>query len=245
VLALSALIAALLVPSPAADQADRWSFDWTPAADQPVPARALVARVGNPVYVRAAPRLEARIVYDLVGLSEFSHGPEVLRVTGLRTDEQGHRWVRVLLPSRPNGRQGWVPRSRVTLQTTATRIVVRLRSRQMEVWREGELATSWAVGVGREATPTPIGGFAIQDPVRETGELEPIYGSRVLTLTAHSEVLTDFMGGDGRVAIHGTGGRPERIGDGSSFGCVLLPEPELEQLADLVKPGDPVDVIDA
>jgi hypothetical protein len=59
--------------------------------------------------------------------------------------------------------------------------------------------------VGAPGTPTPRGRFAIYEIDRQPdpfGFLGPI----ALHLTAHSDVLDDYGGGPGRVALHGRGG---------------------------------------
>jgi len=45
-----------------------------------------------------------------------------------------------------------------------------------------------------------------------------------VTLTAHSDVLQRYDGGDGRVALHGRGGDSLRdpLGSAASHGCVRL-----------------------
>lgn len=245
---LAELVAAALisVSAPGERAGGALGAEWNPVGAEPAPARTLVARIPRrPLHVRAAPHGDARIIEDLAGYTPYTASPQRLLVTGRRADERGRRWIRVQLDSRPNGRSGWVPRARVHLQTTPRRVVVFRRSRTMEVWREGRRIARWPVGIGRPDTPTPLGRFAIQDPVATYGGWTAIYGSHVLALTAHSEVIYSFLGGDGRVAIHGTAGRPQRIGRGSSNGCVVLGDPELLRLAAMVRPGDPVDVVDA
>ena len=64
---------------------------------------------------------------------------------------------------------------------------------------------SWPAGIGGPGTPTPVGRFAIQDPVPTLPEWRGVYGAHTLTLTAHSPTLRRFMGGDALVAIHGAG----------------------------------------
>ena len=44
-------------------------------------------------------------------------------------------WVRVFLPTRPNESQGWVRREAVRVYTNGYRLVIRLRSHQLRLWR--------------------------------------------------------------------------------------------------------------
>ena len=59
--------------------------------------------------------------------------------------------------------------------------------------------------VGAPATPTPSGRFAIAELARQP-DPDGFLGPFALHLTAHSDVLDDYGGGPGRVAIHGRGG---------------------------------------
>ncbi len=76
--------------------------------------------------------------------------------------------------------------------------------------------------VGKRGTPTPAGLFSILGAWR--GDPGEFSGSWILTLTAHSEVLRRFEGGNGRVAIHGRGGASllDPLGTVASHGCIRL-----------------------
>jgi lipoprotein-anchoring transpeptidase ErfK/SrfK len=203
---------------------------------------SLLAHVELPSAVRAAPDPRARAIGRVTGRTAWSYRREALMVTGLRRGRDGRRWVRVQLPVRPNGTAGWVPRRAVRLSVVRVRVVVDRSARRLEVWRGGRRLHSWRAGVGRPGTPTPVGVFAVQDPMRTLPAWRGVYGGWTLTLTAHSEVLRSFMGGDGLVAIHG--GSLGRVGRPASNGCVILSEPHLATLARLVRPGTPVEIRD-
>jgi lipoprotein-anchoring transpeptidase ErfK/SrfK len=228
--------AAALALAPAAGAA--------PAAAHDRGAPVLTARVVLPTTAYGAPRRGARRVMALGGATTWTGSAQRLLVTGRHTDPAGSEWVRVQLPIRPNGTAGWVRADRVRLSGTRVRFEVHLGSRRLEIWRGGRLLHRFSAGVGRPGTPTPVGRFAIQDPVPTLPAWRSVYGAWTLTLTAHSNVLKRFMGGDGLVAIHGTGtGRGWRVGRASSFGCVILGEPELAVAARYARAGTPV-VID-
>jgi lipoprotein-anchoring transpeptidase ErfK/SrfK len=72
------------------------------------------------------------------------------------------------------------------------------------------------------STPTPRGLFAVLDV--QSMPAASFYGSWTLRLTAHSDVLRRFDGGDGRVAIHGRGGASlaDPLGSALSHGCIRL-----------------------
>ncbi|HMO00740.1 MAG TPA: L,D-transpeptidase [Miltoncostaeaceae bacterium] len=215
-----------------------------PATAQERATPVLTARVVLPTTAYGAPRGGARRVMSLRGATAWTGSAQRLLVTGRHTDRAGRDWVRVQLPIRPNGSAGWVRADRVRLTGTHVRFEVHLGSRRLEIWRGGRLLHRFAAGIGRPGTPTPVGRFAIQDPVPTVPGWRSVYGAWTLTLTAHSNVLKRFMGGDGLVAIHGTGtGRGWRVGQPSSFGCVILGEPELAVAARYARAGTPV-VID-
>jgi lipoprotein-anchoring transpeptidase ErfK/SrfK len=66
-----------------------------------------------------------------------------------------------------------------------------------------------------------------------------------LHLTAHSEVLDDYGGGPGRVAIHGRAGASllDPLGTARSHGCVRVSNEAVRLLARRLVPGVPVAVI--
>ena len=68
------------------------------------------------------------------------------------------------------------------------------------------------------------------------------FGTYILTLTAHSLNLSEFDGGDGRVALHGTS-QPQLLGQAVSHGCVRLANAVATRLARTVPAGSPVDIV--
>jgi lipoprotein-anchoring transpeptidase ErfK/SrfK len=66
----------------------------------------------------------------------------------------------------------------------------------------------------------------------------------VLPLTAHSNVLKSFDGGDGQVALHGRGGASllDPLGTARSHGCVRLADSAIEWIATHVPVGTPVSI---
>lgn len=204
----------------------------------------VTARVVVPVTALGAPHAGAATRMRLVGATAWSGSAQRLMVTGEHTDAGGRRWVRVQLPVRPNASNGWVRADHVRLSTTRIRFEVHLGSKRLEIWRGARRLAAWPAGIGRPGTPTPVGRFAIQDPVPTLPAWRSVYGAFTLTLTAHSPTLRRFMGGDALVAIHGAGsGRSWRVGEASSYGCVILAEPALATAARYARPGTPV-VID-
>jgi lipoprotein-anchoring transpeptidase ErfK/SrfK len=204
------------------------------------------ARILEPVTARTAPSATARRAGRLQHYTAFSRRPQVLMVTGnaeetLRSGAT-RAWVRVQLPTRPNGSQGWVPQDFVSLAPTSIRIRVRLGAKRVEIVRDGATIKSFRAAVGTGSTPTPVGNFAVQDPV-VAGPAESTYlGPYIITLTAYSSVLRSFMGGNGLVAIHGTNA-PGSLGRAVSHGCVRISNTAVRTLWKFADPGTPVDIV--
>jgi lipoprotein-anchoring transpeptidase ErfK/SrfK len=152
-------------------------------------------------------------------------------------------FVQIGLDARPNGSAGWVPRSSVTLALTAYRIEVSISKRSLTLYQGGQSVYSAPVGVGKPQWPTPIGRTFV-DAVVATPKFQVyIYGPTVVVLGAHSDVFTDFDGGDGTVAIHGYPSDPGSTkGVASSHGCVRA-SPATINAIDVVPLGTPVDVV--
>jgi len=159
---------------------------------------------------------------------------------------QGRCWVRVRLPWRPNSAAGWVNASKVFIESTRWRIAVSTTRRTLTLYRAGAPIRTISVVVGKPSTPTPLGLFAIAwaIPWHPTDFL----GSWVLELTAHSNVLQEFDGGDGTVGIHGRGGASllDPLGSARSHGCIRLANDAIDSLVRTVGasrlPGTPVQV---
>jgi L,D-transpeptidase-like protein len=137
----------------------------------------------------------------------------------------GRCWLQVRLPSRPNVAKGWVDAERVQASATPWRIEVALRSRTVTLLRAGARVALV------QAYPNPASDFL---------------GRWVVTLTAHSDVLQRYDGGDGRVAIHGRGGDSLRVplGSAASHGCVRLTNAAISgivrRIGEAAIPGTPV-----
>jgi L,D-transpeptidase catalytic domain len=142
----------------------------------------------------------------------------------------GRCWLRVRLPWRPNDAAGWVNASDVSIEKTPWRIVVSMARRTLTLYRAGRPIRTVSVVVGKPSTPTPLGLFAVvwTIPWHPTDFL----GSWVLELTAHSDVLKQFDGGNGTVGIHGRGGASllDPLGSARSHGCIRLANDSIDWL---------------
>jgi lipoprotein-anchoring transpeptidase ErfK/SrfK len=147
-------------------------------------------------------------------------------------------WVHVYLPSRPNGSLGWVRSRAVKMYDNRYRIVVRLRAHKLQLWRKRHLLATYPVATGTASTPTPRGLYYIVELLQPSNP-GGSYGPYSFGLSAHSNVLKTFAGGDGRVGLHGTN-EPGLIGSSVSHGCIRLRNVAVRRLARILPLGTPV-----
>ena len=151
-------------------------------------------------------------------------------VLGATRAPDGRCWVRVRLPVRPNTASGWLQAERVRLRPTAWSIAVSRAKRRLTVLRGGRVVRRLSVVIGAPATPTPTGLFAIIGAWRS--QPNAFLGSWILPLTAHSDALQEFDGGDGTVGVHGRGGASllDPLGSARSHGCIRLANSAIDWL---------------
>ncbi len=208
------------------------------------PDRATGADVAKVVAVATVrPRPGAGpIVRLLATRTSWSGGPQQLLVLGARTGADGREWLQVRLPGRPNLSVGWISQDAVLVRHVRWWIDVSLSQRLVRVFRDGALVRRMRAVVGAPQTPTPTGLFAVYEPIAQPGGGTRFVGSWVLHLTAFSNVLENYGGGPGRVAIHGRGGASlaDPLGTARSHGCVRIANADVDWLARTVVPGTPV-----
>lgn len=154
--------------------------------------------------------------------------------------EDSGAWLEVLLPGRPNGETGWVRAIDVEQYTVRRQAIVDVTTRTLQVLENDEVIFETAVGVGSLSSPTPLGTFFVTDAVRITNPTGP-WGPYAFGLSARSDTVTEFNGGDGIIGIHGTN-RPNSIGEAQSLGCVRLPNDVMLELSELLSVGSPVTI---
>jgi hypothetical protein len=204
--------------------------------------RAWVAHVIYRTFARAAPAAGARRRGLVPAVSRWGT-PTALLVLADRSGPEGALWLRVLLDRRPNGAAVWLNADDTVLSVDPWHLRVLLRRRRVTVYRAGRRVRTFAAVVGKAATPTPAGLFAIAAELRQP-EPDGFVGSWVLPLTAHSVVLRRFDGGDGQVALHGRGGASllDPLGSARSHGCVRLANSAIAWIARHAPAGTPVSI---
>ena len=201
-----------------------------------------IAKIVTSTAVRDWPG-DGEIVWRARTQTPWGGGPQWLLVLDSWEDESGRQWLEVLLPIRPNGATGWIRRDHVLLSDSPFWITVSTGRRLVSVYRDGRLVRRFPAVVGSPSTPTPHGLFALYDAVPQTPS-NGFLGPWALHLTAFSEVLDDFGGGPGRVALHGRDGASFRdpLGTARSHGCIRIDNRHVQWLARLVPSGTPISI---
>lgn len=154
--------------------------------------------------------------------------------------EQTPGWLRVQVSSRPNGMTAWVRSSDVSIRTVPNWIKVEVGARRATVFQGDSPLLTTAVAVGTSATPTPTGSFFVDGIVRLSGGGP--YGAGQVSVAAFSDVLQEFGGGNGQIALHGTNA-PQLLGQAVSNGCVRFADDMIVRVMDLAPTGTPVEIV--
>jgi len=160
--------------------------------------------------------------------------------TLLVTERQGD-WLKALLPMRPNQSEGWIRVGDVTLAGNPYSITINLANHELVFFKDGQEILRSAIVGGAPRTPTPLGKYYITDPVDLRSAPGGAYGAYALGLSGYSEVLFEFNGGPGQIAIHGTNS-PELVGQDVSNGCIRVPNDVILEIAKQAPLGTPVQI---
>jgi lipoprotein-anchoring transpeptidase ErfK/SrfK len=164
----------------------------------------------------------------------------VLPVLGHTTGADGLVWLHVRLPGRPNGRTGWIRQRATVASTTSWHIVVHTSTRRVIVYRNGRPVRTVKAVVGKPSTPTPHGEFFVEEAIRLRAV--DVGAPFALALSGRSDVLQEFDGGPGQVALHGLANVGGVLGSAVSHGCVRLDNDVMRWLVVRIGPGVPVTI---
>jgi hypothetical protein len=185
--------------------------------------------------IRAAPRATAPLLGVVPAVTPITHDRTVLPVLAHHGG-----WLKVRLPGRPNSHTGWITR-RATLQwVTNWHLVVNRARREVLVYRSGRVVRVFKAVVGKPSTPTPPGEFFVEESIALRSY--DVGAPFALATSARSEVLQEFDGGPGQIALHGlsnVGGVP---GTAASHGCIRLANDVMRWLVVRIGPGTPVTI---
>lgn len=209
------------------------------ASASPAPRQELAALLGSQ-RVAAVPGGIGTNSGRLRGQRPITLGQTVVPVVGHDTTAAGAKWLKILVPGRPNGRTGWIRKRGTVGTTTRWHLVVSRARRRVLVYRGGRLARSFTAIVNASATPTPRGRFFVEESVQMLPGRPG--GPFALALSARSNVLQEFEGGPGQIALHGVDNLGGTFGTASSHGCVRLTGTAIRWLAARISPGVPVTI---
>ena len=212
----------------------------TDAASTAPPTAVVADALGSSVQIYAAPGAAQPLIvlpnpWLLNGASKQPI-PQAFLVLQTRPDG----WTQVLLPERPNGSSGWIPPGSAQLLVDPYRILVSLHEHRVVVNRFGSTMYSGKIATGASSTPTPTGLFYIR-VLLHTTDPRSAYGPYAYGLSAHSEALGTFDGGDAEVGVHGND-NASVLGSSVTHGCVRMDNAEISRLATVLPLGTPVEI---
>ena len=201
-----------------------------------------IARLVFATPVRLDPRPTSRLLATIAPVRPLTRQQTALPVVDTQNDQTGQRWLRVRLPGRPNGRTGWIRAGSARLASSPWRVVVTRSRREAVLLKNGMIVERLRVVIGKPATPTPRGHFFVVEHVPQANG-SPL-GRWALATSAHSNVLQEFDGGPGQIALHGRRGplAIDPLGTAASHGCVRLDNAAVERLSRLLPNGTPIEV---
>jgi lipoprotein-anchoring transpeptidase ErfK/SrfK len=175
-------------------------------------------------------------------MTSLSAKTEYLVPRTLLVFDQWQDWLHVYLPERPNGSTGWVKAGDVNVSDPLDyQVRISLADYHLTVLKDGVVTFETDVAIGTEQYPTPTGLYYLTDPIDLHKRPNTGYGVFAYGISAHSDVLNEFMGGDGQIGLHGTN-NPGDIGRAVSHGCVRMTNDAIEEIAKLPV-GTPVTIV--
>lgn len=189
----------------------------------------------------ARPDSGARRLATVTALRPLSGARTVLPLLGDAIARDGRAWLHVRLPGRPNGGSGWIAAAATRRALTPWELRVDRSQRRLTVLHAGVVTRRMRVVVGAPSTPTPLGSFFVEETLSLTADR--VGAPFALALSARSDVLDQFDGGPGQIALHGLGNVGGVLGTAVSHGCVRLDARSIGWLAARMRPGTPVTVV--
>jgi lipoprotein-anchoring transpeptidase ErfK/SrfK len=206
-----------------------------------VPAsQPLVVLLHNHV-VRAQPNAHARRVEVVAARRPLTRVRTVLPALGYAGGSRKSSWVRVRLPGRPNGHEGWISTRRIRRTSTEWYVSIKLSTRRVTVYRDGRARRHFRAVVGKPSTPTPRGQFFVEEVLALS--FQEAGAPFALATSARSNALQEFDGGPGQIALHGTDNLSGALGTAVSHGCVRLSTRAVTWLARRIGSGVPLRIV--
>lgn len=131
------------------------------------------------------------------------------------------------------------PEAQSTRQIVSRQIVVSLADRKLALVEDGEVKKVYPVAIGKATTPSPTGSFTIVNRVTNPTYYHP---GQVVEPGPQNPLGTRWIGLNQKgYGIHGTNA-PKSIGKAASHGCIRMAKKDLEELFEIVRPGDVVEI---
>ena len=210
------------------------------AAPAPVQATQELTVLLSPHTAHATSAAGSPQVKLLPAITPITGEPTTLPVIARATGSGGAGWLEVMLPGRPNGATGWIEDQGTRELVTPWHISVDLAARRVIVYAHAHRVRSFPAVVGKPSTPTPTGQFFVEETLQMASG-EP-GGPYALALSARSNVLQEFEGGPGQIAVHGRENLGGTLGTAASHGCVRLATASIDWMASRIGPGTPVTI---
>ncbi|MCU1358668.1 MAG: ErfK/YbiS/YcfS/YnhG family protein [Acidimicrobiales bacterium] len=155
-------------------------------------------------------------------------------------EEEGP-WLHVKVSARPNGLTAWILRAEVSMRTVPNHVEISLGAHLVTVYHGDHVLLREPVVIGSPVSPTPIGSFFVDGIVQVSDPGGP-YGAYQVSVSGFSDTYTEFGGGIGQIAMHGTN-RPDQVGQSISHGCVRMSNDAITRMAALAPLGTPVAIV--
>lgn len=124
-------------------------------------------------------------------------------------------------------------------QSLDRQIIVSLQDRKLAVIENGEVKKVYSVAVGKDSTPSPTGEFKIVNRLTN-----PTYYHKgvVIPQGPSNPIGNRWIGLSQKgYGIHGTN-EPHSVGKAASHGCIRMGKKDLEELFEMVRAGDVVEI---
>jgi lipoprotein-anchoring transpeptidase ErfK/SrfK len=201
------------------------------------PKRFEAVTLSRYLMARVQPTINSRGATHLWTNTGFSNRRAVYPVLAHRMTD-GSEWLKVQTIRGRKNIGVWVPRWATRRVWLRYLVQVDLSSRVARIYRDGKTVKRVRVVVGAPGTPTPRGHFYVVD--RMHLHVGWSLGGWALATSAFSNVLTDFDGGSGEIAMHTRGALAAPVGTAASHGCIRFNNGDMNWLATHLPNGTPI-----
>jgi lipoprotein-anchoring transpeptidase ErfK/SrfK len=126
-------------------------------------------------------------------------------------------------------------------QSSGRRIVVSIPDRKLALLEDGRVVKIFRTAVGAPKSPSPTGTFTIVNRIPNPTWYTP---GKVVAAGAENPLGTRWLGLSLKgFGIHGTNS-PRSIGGAKSHGCIRMRNRDVEELFEMVRAGDVVELHD-